>query len=49
VASNGVSFTVGVPAPSITNLDPPRGGGGTSVTITGTNFGATQGASTLTI
>ncbi len=46
VASNGVSFTV-VPAPSITNLSPTSGSVGTAVTITGTNFGATQGASTV--
>ena len=48
VASNGVSFTVTVPAPSITSLTPTSGAVGTSVTITGTNFGATQGTSTVT-
>ncbi len=46
VASNGVNFTV-VPAPSITSLSPTTGAVGVSVTITGTNFGASQGTSTL--
>src|SRR5260370_13831685 len=45
VASNGVTFTV-VAAPSITGLSPTSAAVGTSVTITGTNFGATQGTST---
>jgi len=47
-ASNGVSFTVTTATPSITSLNPSSGAVGTSVTITGTNFGATQGASTIT-
>ena len=47
-ASNGVSFTVIVPAPSITSLTPNTGAVGTAVTISGTNFGATQGTSTVT-
>jgi hypothetical protein len=47
VASNGVSFTV-LPTPSITSLSPTSGAVGTSVTITGNNFGATQGTSTVT-
>ena len=47
VASNGVSFTVSVPGPSITNLNPTSGLIGTSVTITGANFGTTQGTSTV--
>jgi hypothetical protein len=42
VDSNGSAFTV-VPAPSITSLSPTSGAVGTSVTITGTNFGTTQG------
>jgi len=46
-ASNGVSFTVTVPAPSITSLNPTTGLAGTSVTITGANFGAVQGTSTV--
>src|SRR5436309_13273795 len=48
VASNAVSFTVTVPAPSITSLNPTSGLIGTSVTIAGANFGATQGPSTVT-
>ena len=47
VASNGVNFTV-VPTPTITSLNPATGGVGATVTITGTNFGATQGSSTIT-
>jgi hypothetical protein len=46
-ASNGVSFTVTVPTPSITSLNPTSGLVGTSVTITGANFGATQGTNTV--
>jgi hypothetical protein len=48
VASNGVTFTVNANAPSITSLNPTSGTVGTSVTITGTNFGASQGSSTVT-
>ena len=47
IASNGVSFTVTVPAPSITSLNPTSGLVGSSVTISGANFGATQGTSTV--
>jgi len=47
-ASNGVSFTVTVPAPSITSLSPTSGPVGTAVTIAGTNFGSSQGSSTVT-
>ena len=46
-ASNGVSFTVPVPAPSISSMNPTSGVVGTSVTISGANFGATQGSSTV--
>ena len=46
IASSGVPFTV-LPTPAITNLSPASGPTGTSVTVTGTNFGATQGPSTL--
>src|SRR6266567_454860 len=35
------------PAPSITSLNPTSGLAGTSVTIAGANFGATQGTSTV--
>jgi Bacterial Ig domain/IPT/TIG domain len=44
-ASNGVTFTV---TPKINSLTPGSGSVGTSVTITGTTFGATQGTSTVT-
>ena len=47
-ASNGVNFTVTTPAPSITSLSPTSGAVGASVTITGSNFGSTQGSSTVT-
>ncbi|MGA8145590.1 MAG: IPT/TIG domain-containing protein [Candidatus Acidiferrales bacterium] len=47
VASNGVAFTVNLPPPSITKLNPTSGVVGTSVVITGTNFGSTQGTSTV--
>ncbi len=43
VASNGVNFAMTAPAPSITSLNPTSGLVGTSVTIAGANFGATQG------
>ncbi len=48
VASNGMNFTVTPPPPSITSLNPTSGAVGTSVTVSGANFGATQGASTIT-
>ena len=47
IASNGVSFTV-LPTPAISSLNPTSGQVGTSVTINGTNFGATQGTSSVT-
>jgi hypothetical protein len=47
IASNGVTFTVTVPPPSITSLNPTSGLVGASVTIMGTNFGASQGTSTV--
>jgi len=46
VASNGKSFTV-VSAPSITTLSPPSGPVGASITVTGTNFGSSQGSGTV--
>lgn len=46
VDSNGTSFTV-LPTPTITSLSPSSATVGTSITITGTNFGATQGTSTV--
>ncbi|HEX8837413.1 MAG TPA: DUF4038 domain-containing protein [Candidatus Acidoferrum sp.] len=50
VASNGSTFTVtsSSSTPTITSLSPTSGPVGTSVTITGTNFRATQGSSTVT-
>lgn len=47
VATNSVSFAVTTSAPSIATLNPTSGAIGTSVTITGTNFGSTQGTSTV--
>src|SRR5438132_1138790 len=44
--SNGVNFTV-VPAPSILSLSIRTGGVGAAVTVTGSNFGSTQGTSTV--
>lgn len=48
-ASNAIAFTVTVvlPPPSITSLNPTSGPVGTPVTITGTNFGSSQGSSTV--
>jgi hypothetical protein len=45
--SNGVSFTI--PAPVITSISPLSGRYGTSVTITGSNFAATQAAGSSTV
>ena len=50
-ASKGLSFTVTAPAqptPTLTALSPVTGPVGTAITITGTNFGVTQGASLVT-
>ena len=46
VTSNGVLFTV-IARPTIATLSPGAGPVGASITITGTSFGATQGASTV--
>jgi hypothetical protein len=49
--SNGLPFTVTAPAPpapTLTALSPVGGPVGTTITITGTNFGATQGANMVT-
>lgn len=46
-ASNGVAFTI--PAPTITSLFPLSGRYGTSITITGSNFGTTQAAGSSTV
>jgi hypothetical protein len=42
-----VTTPTGVPLPNISSLSPTSGAVGTAVTITGTNFGATQGTSTV--
>ena len=47
VASNGAGFTVTVPAPEISGLNPASGAVGTSVEIRGTNFGVSEGTSTV--
>jgi len=44
--SNGANFTV-LPTPSINSVSPSFGPVGTSVTITGSNFGTAQGSSTV--
>jgi hypothetical protein len=46
VGSSGVNFTVLTP-PSITSLTPNSGAVGSSIVVAGTNFGATQGTSTV--
>ena len=49
VNSNSMTFTVSAPTtPTIISLTPSSGGIGIPVTIAGTNFGATQGTSTVT-
>lgn len=47
VASTGAAFTV-LPTPTISSLSPTSAVAGSPITITGTNFGATQGTSTVT-
>src|SRR4029077_2560836 len=42
------TVTTPPPAPTITSLSQTSGPVGTAVTITGTNFGSTQGTSTVT-
>jgi RHS repeat-associated protein len=46
-SSNGMPFTVSQ-APNIASVSPTSGTFGASVTITGVNFGSTQGSSTVT-
>jgi RHS repeat-associated protein len=46
LSTPGVNFTV-LLMPTISSLSPTYGGAGTSVTITGTNYGATQGSSVV--
>ena len=47
-ASNAVLFTVTSSGPSISNVSPSGGTVGTSVTLTGSSFGSSQGNSTVT-
>jgi len=47
LASNGVNFTF-IPSPSITSLSSTSAPVGASVTITGANFGSTQGTNSVT-
>ena len=47
IASNGVNFTVSATGPQITGLNPTSGQVGTAVTISGSNFGSSQGSSTV--
>ena len=46
--SNGMNFTVNT-TPAILSLSPNSGPAGTTVTISGCNFGSSQGTSTVTI
>jgi len=48
VASNGVNFIVTPPPPSIASINPLSGPVGSLVILSGANFGATQGTSTVT-
>ena len=48
VACNGGNSMPMSTSPTITSLTPNSGARGTAVTITGTNFGTTQGTSTVT-
>lgn len=43
-----ITVPLPTPPPSISNVSPGSGLAGTAVTISGTNFGATQGTSTIT-
>src|SRR5262249_1187210 len=46
--SRGTVTSTPLPVPSISNVTPSSGTAGTSVTITGTNFGLTQGTGSVT-
>jgi IPT/TIG domain/Glucodextranase, domain B len=46
--SNGVLFTVATPPPLISSISPTSGAPGSTITIAGSGFGATQGSSTVT-
>jgi hypothetical protein len=47
-ANQTANFTAVAMVPTITSLSPASGLGGTVVTVSGSNFGATQGSSTVT-
>ena len=49
MTSNGMQFTVTGAGPQITVLTPNSGAVGTTVVISGLNFGTTQGSSTVTL
>ncbi len=49
LVSNGLSFTTTVPSPVITSLSAATGQPGLALTLTGTDFGASQGAGGVTI
>lgn len=48
IVSNEYTFTVTGTVPSVTGISPTSGSSGTPVTISGFNFGASQGSSTVT-
>jgi IPT/TIG domain len=48
-STNAVDFTLLPPGPVISTIDPPVGTTGINVTLTGSNFGSSQGASTVTV
>jgi hypothetical protein len=49
VSSNGITFTVTTTGPVLTSLNPTSGAIGSTLVLTGTGFGATQGTSTVTV
>jgi IPT/TIG domain/Family of unknown function (DUF6298)/Putative collagen-binding domain of a collagenase len=48
MSSNGMNFTVSSSAPAISGLSPNSGPIGSAVTVTGSNFGGSQGSSRVT-
>ncbi len=48
VATNGIPFTYSTP-PTISDIEPTSGGAGSYVQVRGSNFGTSQGNSTVTI
>ena len=49
IASNAISFTVPPPSPTISSVTPTTGGAGTVIEVFGSNFGSSQGSSTVAI